>query len=200
MIKAVRGTRDLLPPETSVWNFVDEKVREVFRAYNFQEIRTPIFEATELFARGVGEETDIVSKEMYTFADRDENRSLTLRPEGTAPVIRSFIEHQLQNEARMLKLYYIAPMFRHERPQKGRYRQHVQAGAEVLSSTDNPAIEAEVLEMLTFFLTGIGIPDLDVNINSIGDEECRPAFTQDLKAEIRKRADKLCDNCQRRGE
>src|SRR5512146_1626152 len=113
MIKAVRGTRDLLPPETALWNFVDETVREVFRAYNFQEIRTPIFEATELFSRGVGEETDIVSKEMYTFADRDENRSLTLRPEGTAPVIRAFIEHQLQNEARMLKLYYIAPMFRH---------------------------------------------------------------------------------------
>src|SRR5881398_3301860 len=126
MIKAVRGTRDLLPPETALWNFVEATVRDVFRAYNFYEIRTPIFEATELFSRGVGEETDIVSKEMYTFADRDENRSLTLRPEGTAPVIRAYIEHQLQNEARLLQLYYIAPMFRRERPPKGRSRPHMQ--------------------------------------------------------------------------
>src|SRR5438477_5405881 len=170
-----------------IWHAIEGRRRDVFHSFGFSEIRTPIFEATELFSRGVGEETDIVSKEMYTFADRDENRSLTLRPEGTAPVIRAYIEHQLQNEARMLKLYYIAPMFRHERPQKGRYRQHVQAGAEVLSSTDNPAIEAEVLEMLTFFLTSIGIPDLEVTVNSIGDDECRPAFIQDLKAEIRKR-------------
>jgi histidyl-tRNA synthetase len=200
MIQAIKGTYDLLPGEVEIWHAIERCLRDVFHAYGFGEIRTPIFEATELFSRGVGEETDIVSKEMYTFADRDENRSLTLRPEGTAPVIRAFIEHQLQNEARMLKLYYIAPMFRHERPQKGRYRQHVQAGAEVLSSTDNPAIEAEVLEMLTFFLTSIGIPDLEVNVNSIGDEECRPAFIQDLKAEIRKRAARLCENCQRRGE
>jgi histidyl-tRNA synthetase len=200
MIQAIKGTYDLLPGEIEIWHAIERRLRDTFHSYGFGEIRTPIFEATELFSRGVGEETDIVSKEMYTFADRDENRSLTLRPEGTAPVIRAFIEHQLQNEARMLKLYYIAPMFRHERPQKGRYRQHVQAGAEVLSSTDNPAIEAEVLEMLTFFLNSIGIPDLDVNINSIGDDECRPAFIQQLKQEIRKRVDRLCENCQRRGE
>jgi len=148
----------------------------------------------------VGEETDIVSKEMYTFTDRDETRSLTLRPEGTVPVMRAYIEHQLHNEARLLKLYYIAPMFRRERPQKGRYRQHVQAGAEVLSSTDNPAIEAEVLEMLTDFLNDIGIPDLEVNINSVGDRECRPAYVQLLKNEIRSRMDRLCEDCRRRGE
>src|SRR5438105_11269662 len=200
MIHAIKGTYDLLPGEVEIWHAVESRLRNIFHSYGFGEIRTPIFEATELFSRGVGEETDIVSKEMYTFADRDENRSLTLRPEGTAPVIRAFIEHQLQNEARMLKLYYIAPMFRHERPQKGRYRQHVQAGAEVLCSTDNPAIEAEVLEMLLSFLNRAGMRDLDVVINSIGDRECRPLFLDDLRNEIRSRSDRLCADCRRRGE
>jgi histidyl-tRNA synthetase len=200
MIQAIRGTYDVLPSEVGIWHAVENRLRQTFHLYGFGEVRTPIFEATELFVRGVGEETDIVSKEMYTFADRDESRSLTLRPEGTAPVIRAYIEHQLQNEARLLKLYYIGPMFRRERPQKGRYRQHVQAGAEVLSSTDNPAIEAEVMEMLTTFLSGIGIPDLEVNINSVGDRECRPAYVQLLKTEIRSRADRLCEDCRRRGE
>src|SRR5712691_7522142 len=176
MIHAIRGTYDVLPADIGIWHALENRLRQTFHRYGFGEVRTPIFEATELFVRGVGEETDIVSKEMYTFADRDESKSLTLRPEGTAPVMRSYIEHQLQNEARLLKLYYIAPMFRRERPQKGRYRQHVQAGAEVLSSTDNPAIEAEIMEMLSGFLDGIGIPDLDVNVNSIGDAQCRPNF------------------------
>jgi histidyl-tRNA synthetase len=179
---------------------LENRLRQSFHRYGFGEIRTPVFEATELFVRGVGEETDIVSKEMYTFADRDESKSLTLRPEGTAPVMRAYIEHQLQTEARMFKLYYFAPMFRRERPQKGRYRQHMQAGAEVLSSTDNPAIEAEVLEMLAGFLAGIGIPDLEVNINSVGDKVCRPAYVQTLKNEIRARAERLCEDCRRRGE
>jgi histidyl-tRNA synthetase len=200
MIQAIRGTYDVLPADVGIWHALEKRLRETFHLYGFGEIRTPIFEATELFVRGVGEETDIVSKEMYTFADRDESKSLTLRPEGTAAVIRAFIEHQLQNEARMLKLYYIGPMFRRERPQKGRYRQHMQAGAEVLSSTDNPAIEAEVMEMLTGFLSGIGIPDLHVNINSVGDPECRPAYVQSLKNEIRTRADRLCEDCRKRGE
>src|SRR5215510_197262 len=173
MIQAVPGTHDVLPGEVEIWQAIENRIRSVFHNYGFQEIRTPILEPTELFVRGVGEETDIVSKEMYTFTDRDES-SLTLRPEGTAPVIRSFIEHQLANEARMLKLYYIAPMFRRERPQKGRYRQHMQAGVEVLSNTDNPAIEAEVLEMLLSFLNSVGMRDLEVNVNSIGDRECRP--------------------------
>src|SRR5215510_12761343 len=200
MIQAIRGTYDVLPQDVGVWHAIEQRLRDIFHAYGFGEIRTPVFEATELFIRGVGEETDIVSKEMYTFADRDDSKSLTLRPEGTAPVIRAYIEHQLQNEARMLKLYYIAPMFRRERPQKGRYRQHVQAGAEVLSSTDNPAIEAEVIEMLTSFLSGIGLPNLEVNVNSIGDRECRPAFLKELRSEIRSRADRLCEDCRRRGE
>src|SRR5215470_2954335 len=178
MIQAIRGTYDVLPHEVGIWHALEQRLRDAFHAYGFGEIRTPVFEATELFVRSVGEETDIVSKEMYTFTDRDDSKSLTLRPEGTAAVMRAYIEHQLQTEARMLKLYYIAPMFRRERPQKGRYRQHVQGGAEVLSSTDNPAIEAEVIEMLTGFLGGLGIPDLEVSVNSVGDAQCRPSYVQ----------------------
>jgi histidyl-tRNA synthetase len=200
MIRAVRGTYDLLPGDVEIWQALETRLRAVFHTYGFREIRTPILEATELFVRGVGEETDVVSKEMYTFTDRDETSSLTLRPEGTAPVIRAYIEHQLHTEARMLKLYYIGPMFRRERPQKGRYRQHVQAGAEILSSTDNPAIEAEVLEMLLLFFGGAGVPDLDVMINSIGDPNCRPQFLQELRGEVAARADRLCEDCRRRGE
>src|SRR4029453_11824068 len=200
MIQAIRGTYDVLPADVGIWHAVESRLRQTFHAYGFGEIRTPIFEATELFVRGVGEETDIVSKEMYTFADRDDSKSLTLRPEGTAPVIRAYIEHQLQNEARMMKLYYIAPMFRRERPQKGRYRQHVQAGAEVLSATDNPAIEAEVIEMLLFFFGQVGLPDIDVMVNSIGHPGCRGPFLQGLKKEIAARADRLCEDCRRRGE
>ena len=142
MIKAIRGTRDLLPPETQLWNFVEAKVREVMRAYNFQEIRTPIFEATELFARGVGEETDIVAKEMYTWEDRgraqsDSGQSLTLRPENTAGVVRAYIEHKLWDRG-LNKLYYIGPQFRRERPQKGRYRQFFQIGAEITQDVTRP--------------------------------------------------------------
>ncbi len=200
MIHAIRGTYDVLPADIGIWHALESRLRQTFHRYGFGEIRTPVFEATELFVRGVGEETDIVSKEMYTFADRDESKSLTLRPEGTAPVMRAYIEHQLHSEARMLKLYYLAPMFRRERPQKGRYRQHMQAGAEVLSSTDNPAIEAEVLEMLTAFFSSIGIPDLEVSINSVGDRVCRPPYVLALRDEIRARAERLCEDCRRRGE
>jgi histidyl-tRNA synthetase len=199
MIHAVRGTYDLLPGDIEIWHAVEARIRKVFQSYGFQEIRTPILESTELFVRGVGEDTDVVSKEMYTFTDRD-GGSLSLRPEGTAPVIRAYIEHQLQNEARMMKLYYLAPMFRRERPQKGRYRQHVQAGAEVVSSTDNPAIEAEVIEMLLYFFGEIGLRDLDVMVNSIGHPGCRAPFLQNLKKEIASRADRLCEDCRRRGE
>ena len=200
MIQAVRGTYDLLPGDIEIWHAIEGRLRRMFHAYGFGEIRTPVLESTDLFVRGVGQETDVVSKEMYTFQDRDEATTLTLRPEGTAPVMRAYLEHQLHNEARMLKLYYIAPMFRRERPQKGRYRQHVQAGAEVLSSSDNPAIEAEVLEMLMALFDEIGLPGLDVMLNSIGDANCRPQFVQDLRGEIAARADRLCADCRRRGE
>ena len=146
MIRAVKGTRDILPPATAVWNHVEAVAREVFRAYNYQEIRTPILEETQLFARGVGEDTDIVTKEMYTFEDRD-GSSLTLRPENTASVIRAYIEHRLDQQPGVQKLYYMGPMFRRERPQKGRYRQFFQIGAEAIGS-ESPAIDAEVIEMV----------------------------------------------------
>ena len=167
MIKAVRGTRDLLPPETALWNFVEAAVRDVFRAYNFHEIRTPIFESTELFARGVGEETDVVAKEMYTWEDRgraqsDKGQSLTLRPENTASVVRAYIEHKLWDRG-LNKLYYIGPQFRRERPQKGRYRQFYQIGAEVIgpasAGSESPARDAEVLELLATLLDRLGIRD-----------------------------------------
>src|SRR5499425_1145676 len=168
MIKAVRGTRDLLPPETALWNFVEAKVREVMRAYNFQEIRTPVFE-----------ETEIVAKEMYTWEDRgraqsDSGQSLTLRPENTAGVVRAYIEHKLW-ERGLNKLFYIGPQFRRERPQKGRYRQFYQIGAEVIGNTDNPAIEAEVIEMLDWFLKELGITNSSLLINSVGCPNCRPS-------------------------
>src|SRR6201996_9524889 len=166
MIKAVRGTRDLLPPETALWNFVEATVRDVFRAYNFGEICTPIFESTELFARGVGEETDIVSKEMFTWEDRaraasEKAQSLTLRPESTAGFVRAYIEHKLGETGQLQKLYYIGPQFRRERPQRGRYRQFWQIGAEVIgpssAGSESPLRDAEVLEMLATLLDEMGI-------------------------------------------
>ena len=155
MIRAVKGTRDILPPASAVWNHVESVARRIFRAYNYHEIRTPIFEETSLFARGVGEETDIVSKEMYTFEDRD-GGSLTLRPENTASVIRSYIEHRLDQLPGLQKLYYIGPMFRRERPQKGRYRQFFQIGAEAIGS-ESPAVDAEVMEMVVEIFTDDGL-------------------------------------------
>src|SRR5271166_4159591 len=155
MLKAVKGTRDILPPASSVWNRVEAAAREVFRTYNYQEIRTPILEETALFARGVGEDTDIVSKEMYTFEDRD-GSSLTLRPEATASVMRAYIEHRLDQQPGIKKLYYIGPMFRRERPQKGRYRQFYQIGAEAIGS-ESPLLDAEVIELGTDILRKSGL-------------------------------------------
>src|SRR5437868_11762622 len=197
MIKAVRGTRDLLPPETALWNFVEAAVRDVFRAYNYREIRTPIFEETALFARGVGEETDIVSKEMYTFDDH--GSSLTLRPENTASVIRSWIEHRLDQQPGLQKLYYIGPMFRRERPQKGRYRQFYQIGAEAIGS-ESPAVDAEVIEMVVEILRGVGLTGFELYLNSVGDQNCRPQYVALLKERLREVAARLCEDCQRRAE
>src|SRR5437660_2042822 len=167
LIKAVKGTRDLLPPSTDVWNRVESSARAVLRAYNYHEIRTPILEETQLFARGVGADTDIVTKEMYTFADRDDT-SLTLRPENTASVIRAYIEHRLDQRPGVQKLYYIGPMFRRERPQKGRYRQFFQIGAEAIGS-DSPLVDAEVIEMVVELLTRVGLSGFKLLINSVGD-------------------------------
>ncbi|HWE49840.1 MAG TPA: histidine--tRNA ligase [Bryobacteraceae bacterium] len=198
MIRAVKGTRDLLPPDTAVWNRVEAIAREVFRAYNYHEIRTPILEETQLFARGVGQETDIVSKEMYTFEDRD-GSSLTLRPENTASVIRAYIEHRLDQRPGVQKLYYIGPMFRRERPQKGRYRQFFQIGAEAIGS-ESPFIDAEVIEMVVEILSRAGLTGFKLLLNSVGDQTCRPAYVEALRAALKPVASQLCADCQRRIE
>jgi len=198
MIKAVKGTRDILPPSSALWNQVEAVAREVFRVYNYQEIRTPILEETALFARGVGQETDIVSKEMYTFDDRD-GSSLTLRPEATASVMRAYIEHRLDQKPGLQKLYYIGPMFRRERPQKGRYRQFFQIGAEAIGS-ESPLVDAEVIEMVIDLLRRAGLEGFQLLINSVGDQNCRPQYIALLKERLREVASRLCDDCQRRAE
>lgn len=197
-IRSVKGTRDLLPPETLLWQRVEDEARRVFTAYNFREIRTPLLEQTALFARSVGADTDIVMKEMYTFQDRD-NESLTLRPEATASVVRAYIEHGLFNEGGIHKLYYMGPMFRRERPQKGRYRQFYQIGAEVLGS-EHPAIDAEFLEMLVLLLERIGLRDFALLINSVGCAKCRPDYVRALRKALDSVKAKLCGDCQRRAE
>src|SRR6202050_4792874 len=198
MIKAVKGTRDILPPSSTVWNQVEAIARDVFRAYNYQEIRTPILEETGLFARGVGAETDIVSKEMYTFDDRD-GSSLTLRPEATASVMRAYIEHHLDQKPALQKLYYIGPMFRRERPQKGRFRQFYQIGAEAIGS-ESPMVDAEVIEMVIDLLRRAGLTGFNFLLNSVGDQNCRTQYVALLKEKLREVASQLCDDCQRRAE
>jgi len=238
MIKAVRGTRDLLPPDTALWNFVETAVRDVFRAYNFHEIRTPIFESTELFARGVGEDTDIVSKEMFTWEDRGRpgqggasdagnvfgsgfgggsgsgagfgdgtgygggrGQMLTLRPENTAGVVRAYIEHKLHDRG-LNKLFYIGPQFRRERPQKGRYRQFYQIGAEVIgpatSGSESPARDAEILELLATLLDRVGIKDWTLELNSVGCPADRARFNEALRTALEPVVGKMCADCQHR--
>ncbi len=209
MIKAVRGTRDLLPPDTDLWNFVEARVREVFRNYNFHEIRTPVFESTELFARGVGEETDIVSKEMFTWEDRaraasEKPQSLTLRPEATSGIVRAYIEHDLNRTGLLHKLYMIGPMFRRERPQKGRYRQFFQIDAEVIgppsSGSELPMRDAEIIDMLTAILDAVGLKGWSLELNSVGCPKCRPLYNQALRDALANVKDKMCVDCQRRAE
>ncbi len=206
MIKAVRGTRDLLPPDTALWKFVESAARDVFRAYNFHEIRTPIFEETQLFARSVGEETDIVSKEMFTWEDRgraqsDRGQSLSLRPEATAGIVRAYIEHKLWDRG-LNKLYCMGPMFRRERPQKGRYRQFYQIDAEVIgpasAGSDSPVRDAELLEMLTTLLDRLGIRDWSLELNSVGCANDRASFNEALRRALEPVAAKMCGDCQRR--
>ncbi|MCU0228932.1 MAG: histidine--tRNA ligase, partial [Bryobacterales bacterium] len=178
----MKGTRDLLPPDTSVWNYVEQSARDLFARYRYQEIRTPIFEQTELFSRGVGEETDIVTKEMYTWEDRD-GSSLTLRPENTASVIRAFIEHGLHQQPGLTKLYYLGPMFRRERPQKGRFRQFFQIGAEVIGS-ESPLVDGEVIEMVVRYLEAVGLRDFRLLINSVGDTDSRARYVAALREQL----------------
>src|ERR1700710_1819760 len=190
ILKAVRGTRDLLPPDTELWNRVEATARAVFARYGFGEIRTPLFETTELFARSVGEETDIVSKEMYTWDDRaradsDTAQSLTLRPENTAGVVRAYIEHGLADTGLLQKLFYIGPQFRRERPQRGRYRQFWQIGAEVIgpawSGSESAVRDAEVLEMLATLLDELGVKGWKLALNSVGSSSDRPRYIAALR-------------------
>ena len=211
--QAIKGTRDLLPPETELWNRVEQTAREVFSTYGFGEIRPPIFEPTELFARAVGGETDIVSKEMYTFRDRPEGAEslatrhspldsslVSLRPEATASVCRAYIEHNMQQLPAPVKLYYLGPMFRRERPQKGRYRQFYQIGAEVLGGTDAPGIDAEVIEMVMLFFARLGLEGVQLDINSIGHSapECRRGYVEKLRAALVEVRDQLGEDSKRR--
>jgi histidyl-tRNA synthetase len=209
LLKAVRGTRDLLPPETELWERVEATTRRVFARYNFGEIRTPIFEDTQLFARGVGEETDIVSKEMYTWEDRaraqsEKSQSLTLRPENTAGVVRAYIEHKMGETGLLQKLYYIGPQFRRERPQKGRYRQFWQIGAEVIgppsAGSESPLRDAEVLEMLASFLDELGISGWTLVLNSVGCSTDRPRYVAALREALAPVKHQMSEDNQRRAE
>jgi histidyl-tRNA synthetase len=213
--RAIKGTRDILPPDSSLWNWFEQTAREVFESYNFREIRLPIFEQTDLFARSVGAETDIVSKEMFTFRLAEGFQSLakdgeeglaqageqvSLRPEATASTMRAYIEHNMQALPGNVKLYCSGPMFRRERPQKGRYRQFYQLNAEVLGQSDAPAVDAELLGMLLVFLQRVGLTRTTLYINSIGDKNCRPQYVELLRTELRKVKEQLGPDSQRRIE
>lgn len=197
IIKVQKGTKDILPPEMPLWHFMETKANEVFTKFGAKEIRTPIFEATELFARGVGDTTDIVNKEMYTFEKSE--RSLTLRPENTAGVVRSFIENGMHRLAAPVKLWYKGPMFRYERPQAGRQRQFHQVGVEVFGIKQATA-DAEVILMAVNYLKALGLNDLSVELNSLGCPECREEFKKKLKSVIKPYLSELCPDCQARYE
>src|SRR5512147_2921350 len=197
-IQAIKGVKDILPADIPAWQHIEATARRLFEDYGFSEIRVPVFEYTELFARSIGASTDIVEKEMYTFEDRD-GKKITLRPEGTAGVVRAFIEHKLYAESQLVKLYYLGPMFRHERPQKGRYRQFYQIGAEALG-TDHPYVDIEVLAMLHALFARLGITGLSLQINSLGDGACRGAYREALKTYLSGKLPALCADCNRRYE
>jgi histidyl-tRNA synthetase len=197
-IQAIKGVKDILPEDIPAWRHLEATARKIFEDYGFAEIRVPVFEYTELFARSIGATTDIVEKEMYTFEDRD-GRKITLRPEGTAGVVRSFIEHKMYTDAQLTRLYYLGPMFRHERPQKGRYRQFHQIGVETLG-IDHPHVDIEVLAMLHLLYESLGIKGLTLQVNSLGDNACRGAYRDKLKQYLKDKLPTLCGDCQRRYE
>ncbi|MDK8181159.1 histidine--tRNA ligase [Paenibacillus sp. UMB4589-SE434] len=193
-----KGTQDFLPGTVEIWQTVEQKAREMCRRFNYKEIRTPIFEATELFERGVGETTDVVEKEMYTFSDKG-NRSMTLRPEGTAGAVRSYVENKLYGDPDVTKLYYIGPMFRYERPQAGRYRQFHQFGVEALGAVD-PSLDAEIISLGYHFMKEIGLSGVLVEINSVGNADSRAAYRQTLLDFLTPMKETLCKDCQSRME
>lgn len=196
LTKAPRGTKDIIPKNSYKWNYLETKFKEVCKLYNYKEIRTPMFEHTELFQRGVGDTTDIVQKEMYTFKDKGD-RSITLKPEGTAGAVRAFIENKLFADAQPTKIFYNTPCFRYERPQAGRYREFHQFGIEALGS-DSPSLDAEVISLATQFLNSVGLDDLVVSLNSVGCPVCREKYNEILKNYLEERKDKICDTCNSR--
>ena len=193
---AIKGTKDILPCEVGVWQKVESEVKGLFGLYGYRELRAPVFEATELFEKGTGETTDIVTKEMYTFTDKG-GRSITLRPEYTPSVVRAIIEHRLYLQPDPLRFYFIGPMFRYDRPQKGRYRQFHQVDIEVFGEKD-PAIDAEIVEMADTLLKKLGVQKIETLVNSVGCRACRPAYSEDLRAHAEKVRDLLCSDCQRK--
>ena len=198
MYRAPRGTADILPEEQRYWRYVEAEAREVARRYGYGRLDTPVFEHSNLFVRGVGQVTDIVEKEMYVFQDRGGDY-VALRPEGTAPVCRAYLEHGMRNLPQPVRMYYFCPVFRYDRPQAGRFRQHHQFGVEALGDGD-PSVDAEVIEMAWQLMKGLGLRDLTLLINSIGDPQCRPAYLERLKAYYASRLDRLCRDCAERLE
>ncbi len=198
LTRAPKGTKDVLPVESYKWQYLEKMFRELCKSFGYKEIRTPVFEHTELFERGVGETTDVVQKEMYTFEDKG-GRSITLRAEGTAPAARAYIENKLYADAQPTKVFYISPIFRYEKPQKGRLRQHHQFGIEVFGS-DKPSADAEVISIVTTLYDKLGIKNVELHINSIGCPKCRNEYNQILREYLSKKIDKLCSTCQTRYE
>ena len=196
LTQAPRGTKDILPDGVERWRYVEEKIRELCERFGYREIRTPLFEHTELFQRGIGDTTDVVEKEMYTFTDRG-GRSITLRPENTASAVRAYLEHKLYAEDALTKLFYIGSMFRFDRPQKGRFREFHQFGVEALGEA-SPAVDAEIILLAVRFLESLGLKELSLSINSVGDPACRPVYRQKLKDFFKEKLDGLCDDCRSR--
>ncbi len=194
--KTLKGLQDILPPEISIWQHIETKAKDIFKNYGYREIRLPIMESTDVFTRSIGETSDIVEKEMYTFPDKG-GRSVTLRPEGTAPFVRAYVEHHLYNDPAPQKFYYAGPMFRYERPQAFRYRQFYQIGAEAMG-IDDPKLDAEIISMLSAILSSIGLEGLNFEITSIGCEKCRPAYRSALKIYLGDKLNTFCSDCRRR--
>lgn len=194
--KTLKGLQDILPSEIAVWHHIENKARDIFRNYGYQEIRLPILEATDVFIRSIGETSDIVEKEMYTFQDKG-GRSVTLRPEGTASFVRAYVEHHLYNDPAPQKFYYMGPMFRYERPQAFRYRQFYQIGAEAMG-VDDPKLDAEIIAMLSKILSSIGLAGLNFEVTSIGCKKCRPDYKTALKSFLGSKLDTFCGDCKRR--
>jgi len=198
IIQAPKGTKDMLPADAYKWQYLEKKLREIAATYGFREIRTPIFEHTELFLRGIGETTDVVQKEMYTFDDKG-NRSITLKPEGTAPAVRAYVESSLYNEVQPTKMYYFTPVFRYENVQKGRLRQHHQFGVEAFGAQD-ASIDAEIISLAMRVFRELGITSIELNINNIGCPKCRKTYNDALQAYLKANYDDLCETCKTRFE